>query len=137
MRLDLMATPKINYDKLPKIYKKLLDNEIVAVDAGWRVFQINLARHLFDGLDKCHGITDFDSASITLDVDVTDDLAYETLVHEITHVILETVGCGDNYGEQKDLVSSNEKLTTLTSRGLIMFMTLNPKLFQLLLDGPL
>ena len=136
MRYD-MAAPKIIYEKLPTIHKKLLDQEIVSLDAGWRVFQINLAKHLYEGLDKCHGVTDFDAATITLDIDVSDDLAYETLVHEITHVILETVGCGDNYGEQKDLTISNEKLTTLTSRGLIMFMTLNPKLFQLLLDGPL
>ena len=136
MRID-MGKPKIDYNKLPAIYRKLLDEEIVSLDAGWRVFQINLAKHLYEGLDKCHGVTDFDAATITLDMDVSDDLAYETLVHEVTHVILETVGCGDNYGEQKDLVITNEKLTTLTSRGLIMFMTLNPKLFQLLLDGPL
>lgn len=136
MRFD-MASPKINYDKLPSIHKRLLDNEIISIDAGWRVFQINLAKHLYEGLDKCNGVTDFDAAAITLDVDVSDDLAFETLIHEITHVILETVGCGDDYGEQKDLIISNEKLTTLTSRGLIMFMTLNPKLFQLLLDGPL
>ena len=136
MRID-MGKQKIDYAKLPAIYRKLLEQEIVSVDAGWRVFQINLAKHLYEGLDKCHGVTDFDSATITLDMDVSDDLAYETLIHEITHVILETVGCGDNYGEQKDLVITNEKLTTLTSRGLIMFMMLNPKLFQLLLDGPL
>lgn len=136
MRID-MGKPKIDYAKLPAIHRKLLEQEIVSVDAGWRVFQINLAKHLYEGLDKCHGVTDFDGATITLDMDVSDDLAYETLVHELTHVILETVGCGDNYGEQKDLVITNEKLTTLTSRGLIMFMTLNPKLFQLLLDGPL
>lgn len=132
-----MAASKIVYEKLPSIHKKLLDNEIISIDAGWRVFQINLAKHLYEGLDKCNGVTDFDSATITLDVDVSDDLAYETLVHEIMHVLLETVGCGDDYGEQKDLIISNEKLTTLSSRGLIMFMTLNPKLFQLLLDGPL
>lgn len=129
--------PKINYDKLPSIYKRLLDSEINTVDSGWKVFQFSLQKNLHDGGDKCHGVTDFDSGLILLDVDVSDDLAYETLIHEITHVILETVGCGDNYGEQKDLIISNEKLTTLVSRGFMQFMMLNPGLFELLLKGPL
>jgi len=129
--------PKFNYDKLPVIYKKLVDEDLTTLDAGWKVFQFSFQKNLYEGTDKCHGITDFDGGLIMLDVDVSDDLAYETLIHEITHVILETVGCGDNYGEQKDLVISNEKLTTLTSRGLMQFMMLNPALFELLLKGPL
>ena len=51
MRID-MGKPKIDYAKLPAIYRKLLEQEIVSVDAGWRVFQINLAKHLYEGLDK-------------------------------------------------------------------------------------
>lgn len=113
----------------PELYKLLISKKIKSLDFGWRIFQIRFVENLtlHETGEKCFGITDFDQCEILLEPNVSEDLARETLLHEITHVCLETFGCG-NY---KMIMIDNEDLTTRVSRSFLQFINLNPDLAAL------
>jgi hypothetical protein len=122
------------------IYTLIANANIEGVDSGWRKFTFHLVPNLQENGEDCHGSTDFDNYKINLDAHAKDSVARETIMHEITHVILETVGFGANIvkdgGDEKEqpVVASNERITIQMSRGLMMFYKLNPKLAKLLMD---
>ena len=110
-------------------------------DAGWRKFDIIVKDPLYDGGSEYWGATDFDQCTIYIRETNDFDIAKETLIHEITHVILATVGFGgydhdEMGGEFTDgyiAPTNNEQLTLCLSRGLMSAFNSNKELFEILI----
>jgi len=109
-----------------------LQEEKLEVNAGFRTFRVDIKRVLKEEGQRCFGLTDFDNGVVSLDKDMNPQLARETLLHELTHIVLELCGLG---GEETTGIvreTQNEELTTLISRSMLLIMNLNPALFRLL-----
>ena len=127
--------PKKNCDLLKKV-------ETLNFNAGWRKFKILVKDHLFDDGTECWGSTDFDLCTIYLRATDNFSVVRETLIHEITHIILETVGYGgydqsEMGGEHLDgyiASTNNEHLTLCVSRGFMAAFNSNKELFGILLE---
>ena len=121
-------------EKSKTILDKIREENIETIEGGFRSFKIETKRVLKEEGQRCLGITDFDKGIISLDKDIDPQNARETLLHEMTHVALELCGLGGD--ETTDIVRerTNEELTTLVSRGYLLLMNLNPRLFELLLN---
>ena len=119
-------------DKNHVLYK-ILDAEILEVESGWRKFKIQLQDRITHQGVPCHGVTDFDDCTISLDPGMKSDLALEVVIHELFHILLEGVGMG---GDEEDLISSmkNEQATSIISRGFMQLSRLNPELFDIIQD---
>ena len=110
-------------------------------DAGWRKFDIVVKADLYEGGSECWGFTDFDQCTIYIRETNNFDIARETLIHEITHVILTTVGFGgydhdEMGGEFTDgyiAPTNNEHLTLCISRGFMSAFNYNKELFEILI----
>jgi len=120
-------------EKSKTILDKIREENIETIEGGFRSFKIETKRVLKEEGQRCLGITDFDKGIISLDKDMDPQNARETLLHEMTHVALELCGLGGD--ETTDIVRerTNEELTTLVSRGYLLLMNLNPRLFELML----
>ena len=81
-------------EKIYHIIDRLQEEKITKVNAGYRTFDIHTKRVLKDDGEKCYGLTDFDKSTISLDTSMSPDLAKETLLHELTHIVLEICGLG-------------------------------------------
>ena len=111
-------------------------------DAGYRKFKIVVTDHLSDTGCDCWGITDFDDCIISLQSTANTETAIETILHEITHVLLEVCGfgghekgeLGDNCPEGYIPNASNEFLTLGVSRGFMSALNLNQELFKIILE---
>ena len=111
-------------------------------NAGFRKFSIEAKENLVEAGNECWGSTDFDQCTIYLRANADRDTARETLIHEITHVILTTVGLGgydrEEMGEEFPDgyigPTNNEHLTLCVSRGLMCAFNLNKELFEILLE---
>lgn len=99
-------------------------------DAGWRTFTIKTVTDLTEDGETCWGRTDFDRGIISLESYMNNETHKETLLHEITHVILETVGLGTDESAGR----TNEILTVQVSRGFLQAFNLNKELFEYLLN---
>jgi hypothetical protein len=110
--------------------------------AGFRKFKIEVIENLLEGGTECWGSTDFDLGTIYLRANADHDTARETLIHEITHVILAVSGLGgydadEMGGEFTDgyiAPTNNEHLTLCVSRGFMSAFNLNKELFEVLLE---
>ena len=111
-------------------------------DAGYRKFKIIVKDSLSDTDCDCWGVTDFDECTISIQSTSNTEMAVETLLHEITHVLLEICGfgghekgdLGDNYPDGYIPNASNEFLTLGVSRGLMSALNLNQELFNIILE---
>lgn len=114
------------------IYNRLVQEDITTVDAGYRKFDLKFKRTLKVDNHKAFGSTDWDTGEICLVTNQAHVDARETLLHEIMHVVLENVGLGGH--ETTGIVTrrTNEEMVTLISRGLLLLMNLNPKLFSII-----
>lgn len=126
-------TKKKQQVKLCNFHQDLVDNNLLMVNLGWRVFTIQLKQNLLgDNDEKVDGLT-YTDGSILLEVAVKDDeAAREILLHEIMHGITNFLGL-DTEGLGQFLTITNEELVTRLSRGLLMFVNLNPDLAQRIL----
>ena len=111
-----------------------LQEEKLEINAGFRTFRVDIKRVLKEEGQRCFGLTDFDNGVVSLDKDMNPQLAKETVLHELTHIVLELCGLGGD--ETTDIVRerTNEELTTLVSRGYLLLMNLNPRLFELIVN---
>ena len=109
-----------------------LQEEKLEVNAGFRTFRVDIKRVLKEEGQRCFGLTDFDNGVVSLDKDMNPQLARETVLHELTHIVLELCGLGGE--ETTGLVreTQNEELTTLISRTILLLMNLNPALFKMI-----
>jgi hypothetical protein len=124
---DLMPSKREHH-----ILDRLVEEGITEVLVGYRSYTLNIKRGLREASEKCYGSADFDKGIISLEKDMDHETARETLVHELTHIVLELCGLGGQ--EDTGLVEShtNEEITTLTSRGWLTLINLNQKLFEII-----
>jgi len=113
-----------------KLFKKLIDNKITKVDFGWTVFEIKFEKKLSVDGEECYGNSDFDKKEIVLEEDLPPGRDREILLHEITHIVLETMGLGSGL-KSKD----NESLTYQISRGFTLLYNLNKELVKTIYDN--
>ena len=66
-----------------------------------------------------------------------EETTRETLLHEITHILLDITGLGgpSDSEKEKEIQVSNEDLTTRISRGFLLFKNLNPELAEIIFNG--
>jgi len=110
-------------------------------DAGYQTFKIIVKDNLSSEEDPCWGTTDFDLCIIHLDSAASESTAKESLVHEITHVLLEIVGFGGYDSSEMGNAfqdgfirdTNNELLTTSVSRAFLLALRLNPEIFRILI----
>ena len=119
-------------NKEQHIVDRLAEESITEVLVGYRSYTLNIKRGLKEANEKCFGSADFDKGIISLEKDMDHETARETLVHELTHIVLELCGLGGH--EETGIVPThtNEEMTTLISRGWLMLINLNPKLFEII-----
>jgi hypothetical protein len=118
--------------KKHNILDRLEEEKITTVDAGYRTYTLNIKKGLRSGADICYGVTEFDSGVLALERSMEHETARETLLHELTHIVLEMVGLGGHETTDEVISRTNEDMTTLISRGFLLLMNLNPKLFEVL-----
>ena len=110
---------------------QLLATKCRVFNAGWRPFTWSLSRNLECDGEKAYAVTDFETCRIEIDCDMDYDTTRETILHEITHIIAETVGLDNSVSGV--LITTNEEFVTRFSRGMLLVMNLNPELFEALL----
>ena len=117
------------------IISRLEEEGITNINAGYRTYELVVKKIIIDEGSKCWGLTDFHVGEIALIKAQTHETARETLIHELTHLALELTGLG---ADDDDCVKvhTNEELTTQVSRGFLLLMNLNPKLFSILNERP-
>jgi len=122
--------------KKHNILERIKQENITSINTGYRTYDLNMKRVLKNGGDKCYGITNFDEGFISLERDMDHETARETILHELCHIVLEICGLGGD--EETGIVRkhTNEELTTHVSRGLLLLMNLNPKLFEVINERP-
>tara|TARA_Y100000310_G_scaffold212487_1_gene213356 strand:- start:1531 stop:1938 length:408 start_codon:yes stop_codon:yes gene_type:complete len=114
---------------------------ITYVDAGWRKFSIVFLEVLEDTTgEDLYGSVNFDKGTLNLNVSLLkgrEETTRETLLHEITHILLDITGLGgpSDSEKEKEIQVSNEDLTTRISRGFLLFKNLNPELAEIIFNG--
>ena len=111
--------------------------KITHVDFGYAKFKISFIGNLREGDDLCWGVSDFDAYEIRLDAGIPNEIGREVLLHEIMHGLLNFVGFGgyEDNTEGRRVESgfvpetTNEFLTDSVTKGLLLVMKLNKKLF--------
>tara|TARA_R100001460_G_scaffold56822_2_gene96566 strand:+ start:1823 stop:2224 length:402 start_codon:yes stop_codon:yes gene_type:complete len=111
------------------LYNKFIDREIGFVDLGWSKFIIELHSDLHDGEQKVDGLCDWDEKKIKLEMNLSDMDARETIIHEIYHCMLESVGLDERNFDNQKMILTNEQLVVSLSKQTMTLHHLNPKLF--------
>jgi Zn-dependent peptidase ImmA (M78 family) len=119
-----------------EFYKKLRAANITSVNVGYRTYTLHIKKGLRQDSDKLYGLTEFDDGKISLEENMDYETARETLLHELTHIVLELGGLGGSESDDSVLAMKNEEMTTTISRGLLMLMNLNSKLFEIINEHP-
>jgi hypothetical protein len=115
------------------LFQELEASGITQYYAGWKDFSIKITKNLKSDSQKLYGEVDFDKGTLSLEKDMDDITARHTLLHEVCHILLETVGLGGpEEGAEDSLTTSNETLTEGATRGMLMFKNLNPELWRIL-----
>ncbi len=117
--------------KSDNIVVRILKAGITHVETGWRQFEIAFKERIIDDGDLVHGLVDFDKYEISLDPRMDSAFALETVLHELTHIVLENGGLGESEKGKVATKMDNEDMTILVSRGLLQLYRLNPKLMAI------
>jgi len=114
------------------IYNVLVDYGISSVDMGVCEYDFQLYENLkLDGV-CVDGITEFDERAIKLEMNLDNEHARETIIHEILHCILEHSGLHELNFDGKSIMISNEALVVCLSKHLMQLYRLNPDLFKVI-----
>jgi hypothetical protein len=113
------------------IFDKLEKEDLLRINIGWAIFKIIITDEMDSGV---WGYTNLDTHTIFLHKSLQSGPAKEVLMHEITHVILETIGYTSE-NELAEFSSSNEDMTTKTSRGILLFLNLNKRFMEALIES--
>lgn len=128
LNIDTSTLPPISYPD--GIIKEYLGQSL---NLGFRTFSWETVSGPTEEGQKVWGLTDFDHCRIILDDKMTGDLAEEVIIHEACHAMLGLLGLDDlPIGKVREI--TNEELTTLVSRGILMLFKLNPGLLRYLHD---
>jgi Zn-dependent peptidase ImmA (M78 family) len=114
------------------IFDLLRKFKITHADLGYAKYEIIITDNIGDNLTW--GFTNTGTHTIYLHSSMHNQQARETLLHELTHCILEIIGY-TSMDEDKQFQDDNEDLTTKISRGLLLLMNLNPTLMSLLITS--
>ena len=133
MKEKLKSSSDDGSDNKNHVIYKILDAEILEVESGWRKFKIQMQDRITHQGSPCYAVTDFDECTISLDPGMKSDLALEVIIHELFHILLESVGMG---GDEEDLICSikNEQATSIIARGYMQLVRMNPELFEIIQD---
>ena len=113
------------------LIKELQDNQIFAIDAGWRVFPMVFLNHVQgDKGEKLDGQTSFSPCVVQIHSDQTEEGIREAIIHEMYHIMATTVGLDPE--EEDEFEIKNEDLVLQMSRASMLFHRLNPKLWEIL-----
>ncbi len=118
-----------------KFFQKICKSKkLMTVDFGWRRFSISF-EDLIQNKEghPLLGEVDFEGGTIKLFKGLKDPMAREVLLHELTHIVLETVGLGDDILKGSRL--TNEFTTDQITRGFLILYNLNPQISRLLSDS--
>ena len=103
------------------------------IEIGWATFPIRFEQDLTVEGDPCFALTDFDTQTVVIRSNQSDEMMIQTIIHETWHIIWSTMGMRtpdeDPYAE---LTTNQEFLVEQTTRGLLLFRRLNPLLYRLL-----
>ena len=121
-------------NKREHIKDKITNAKITHLDAGWAKFEFNFTENIPCAPDECAGYTNLNTYKIYVDDRVEPEVFREVLLHEMTHVMLETIGY-TNPNDEKEFNPTNEELATNIGRGMLLLMKLNPKLFAILVSN--
>ena len=115
---------------------RLLDKLPTHFDIGWAKFEFKFKKDLVDDEGaKCFGITDIDDYTITLENSMADNVAHPTIIHEVCHVLMDSLGLGGpEDGEPDKVETTNEILTESVARAFLLFKYLNPELWHTLFE---
>ncbi|UQS85769.1 hypothetical protein MOO46_07500 (plasmid) [Apilactobacillus apisilvae] len=84
-------------------------------------FKVSVVKDLFNGNDKVLGYSDYANSAIKLESNQDDQNKLQTLVHEITHIILWNTGYDDlNNNEQLIVAFGNVLYQVLRDNDLSM-----------------
>jgi hypothetical protein len=120
--------------KSKTIIDRLQEEGITEIDAGYKKYKLIFSNAISHQGSACWGLTDFEKGTITLHKNMEHDLAKEILLHEMTHVILELGGLGGDEDAGMVPAHLNEHITVQVSRGLMLLMRLNSKVFELICE---
>jgi len=108
---------------------------IGSVDAGWGSFPICFRKNIKADNEDCLGYVDWDSCEIHLEDSIKEKALKETLLHEVIHVVLSTIGVkSEDEDVHSPLSFTNEYITEQLSRGLLLLYRLNPELWELIFN---
>lgn len=114
------------------IYNKLVENKIESIRVGHYTYTIDLRHGIKNGDADCDGLTCFNSNQILMEMTLSDSRAREVLLHEIIHCILHLLGLDEANFNGQMLSCTNEFLTDVLSKHLMMLNFYNPELLKLI-----
>lgn len=122
-------------EKHSKLIKRL--KALPPIKVGWTEFSVELTKKdIFVDGELCWGECDFEKSSIRLNISTPASMLRQTFLHEMIHIVLETIGYGAD--TEKDgilpLKLNNEDLTESITKGLSILFNLNPELKELLFN---
>jgi hypothetical protein len=103
--------------------------KIKKIDFGWAKFDLIFEKEIDKPSpdETLYGESDLDKYCIKICTDQPEEVIKETIIHEVLHVILNTVGLEDT------IAIEEETLVLIISRGILSFVKLNGKLAELVL----
>jgi hypothetical protein len=115
--------------------RQQIENEIGVLNAGWALFPIYFKDELEIDGDECLGVTDFDNQTITIRANMSEAMIKQTLIHEMWHVIWSTMGLRTADEDPDAPITTNQEfLVEQTTRGSLLYQSLNPRLWRLLYE---
>lgn len=117
---------------LGHIYCQLTENGWGELNFGWAKFEFELHADLRHGNSDVDGLTEFDEKKIKLEMGLSDSEARETIIHEVYHVILESVGLDERLYDGEFIKTTNEMLANTLAKQMRLFDNLNPGFLALL-----
>lgn len=106
-----------------------------SINMGWAVFPISFQENLALDGDECFGVTDFDTQSVAIRSNISEDMLRQTLIHESWHIIWSTMGIRTaDEDPDAEIRTNQEFLVEQTTRGILLFKQLNPELYRLLYE---
>lgn len=112
---------------LPNLIDKLKNN-IHTIRAGYADFAVKYLSHVLSDGVEVDGTTDFNSKVVEINCNLCDDAAKEVMYHELTHIVLEIAGLGEDSVTRPP----NEEMTTNISRAFMSIIRNNKQLFDIL-----
>ena len=110
-------------------------NDIGVLNAGWALFPIYFKDSLEIEGEECLGVTDFDNQTITIRSNMSEAMIKQTLIHEMWHVIWSTMGLRTADEDPDAPITTNQEfLVEQTTRGSLLYQSLNPRLWRLLYE---